>query len=470
MARRVATFTDAAGVRRVRTHLCGGVVREVTFGEGVACAPCGGCPAYYLATLCNPTCAETPPHAYVCATRPCFLNTPQQAPLAHNQVIRFGPRCYTVNTQTRYCPPSVVPGVNDPADPPCVPMPVWAPVLSEWDCVPGCGAPHCLPIGGYFKLKACSNTPAFGVQKYVCCELYEHALGLHDCPVFGNGICGSGCWYVEPGTTPVEELPPGAEAICFGVPSLTISATCCQCCPAAAPGCCLCTADRLILRRGSACEPLYENFAAPCSAWEEATGGVVGGGYQLVSQMNFGNLCPVQLNCWRMISATTLRLTIYTFTGVCEPGAAVQCSAGVCARSVSAEQLSPPASFDFEIGRCEPMQNLFAPGQLFGVPSLGSCGPGQCNWSGIRYADCRSMTGSLVNDLTGCNGQKYEECFAFERTAAVGVCGDDNCGHAGRGLWTPPGLVLADGSPADSIGTVAHGCSGCGSSAAASRF
>lgn len=52
MPRRVATIVDAAGVRRVRTHVCGGIVREVTFGEGVECVPCGvgcGCSAPCIA-------------------------------------------------------------------------------------------------------------------------------------------------------------------------------------------------------------------------------------------------------------------------------------------------------------------------------------------------------------------------------------------------------------------------------------
>lgn len=436
---------------------------------GGAPACCGGCPYYYLATLCNPTCSPVPRYVYICGTGKCYPNTPQQAPLVHNQIIKIGPRCYSVNTQTRYCPPGAVPtasGINDPAEQPCVPMPVRAPISEAWECVANCGSPLCAPITGYFKLKACSNTPPFGVEAYVCCELYEEALGSFACPVFGRGFCAAVCWYVEPNTEPIgpEELPPGAQIICAQTPSLTISGSCCGCCQVSEPGCCLCTDDRLILRMGSNCEPLYEQTPSECSLWSESGSAVQGGGWTLVSQMNFGNVCPVSFNCWRMVSATTLRLTAYTFTGDCQPGPSVQCAAGACSRSISVAQTGPPSTFDFEIGRCDPLQTLFAPGQLYGVPSLGSCGPGQCNWSGIRYADCRNMTGSLVNDLTTCGGQKYEECFGFQRTAIAGTCGDDACGQGGQSRsFRMPGLVLPDGSPADSIGSIrTGGCAGCG--------
>lgn len=434
--------------------------------EGVPGSCCCGCSAYFKATLCNETCVGEPDSIYVCENSFCPAGDGgYTGPIQHGKIVKVGARCYRVDGRTRYCPPDPFRSPNpfalrgpaigggDPVPIPCIPMPPGAVIAGVQRCENDCVPPHCGPVQGWYKMRACSNTPPFGLEAYVCCELYEEARQTHACPVFG--ACGSMCWYVEPGTVPTTEPPPvGAGRYCTGNPP--VAASCCECCQVSSPGCCTCSSPSVVHRPGG-CGYIEEVFPIICQTWDE-NASLQGGGHVLVLQdQGLPQLCPVQLTCFRAVpfaGAYAIEIRSYQFLGDCTPGPAVSCSSGVCGVSLPYALFGGGEPIIGQIvPRCTPAGGLVLPNITGGV---GGGGTPPCCVLGQRLMTCRQGLSNMARLGNASCGQEIRECFDYRWVSSPGTCGDDACGGAGTGM------ILLDGSPASDIGKLADaGCSGC---------
>lgn len=423
---------------------------QTTGGTPGACC-CGGCPFYYMATLCNEACAPTSEHFYICSQAVCPVSGGFSGPIQPGKIIRWGGRCYRVGS-TKYCPPGMpAMPISGGGEELCVPMPTRAPVYEfiggDGVCENDCGPSICPEIGGYFELRKCSNNPfPTEPRRFMSCELYQHGLSLFPCPVYKESGCD--CWYVVPGTQPVAELPPGA--ILYGNP-FNIYRNCCACCGAAEPGCCRCTQESILNLIG--CSLNQTIGLETCESWAQSGSAILYGAVK-IEQLNTitGGMCPVRLDCYTPAGHNRYKLTSYPFNGECLGSVTRTCTGGGCNASLTGTPFGDTTEVEFDLGECA---TGFSMAQQ--VPGAGGTPP--CCPNGQELITCRSYNANIVaGGFPDCIiRQTY--CFNGQIEANSGTCGDDNCGESVRIRENP--IVLLDGTPASDMNIVG-GCSGCG--------
>lgn len=404
-------------------------------------APCCGCEFVYLLELCNPTCAPEYRFKHICGNTQCPATGPYQGPLVPGTVIKQGNRCYRLNDPTKYCPPGLT--CHHPNYPP-LPVRTTA-ITGVFTCRSDCSPAACPPLQGFYQLWTCSCTGASQPTiYYVTCELYEQWLAQMNCPVWLADVC----MFVPPGEAPVAVRPPGS--ITLATPPLHDG--CCKCCGTHGGfggECCVCLTDSVLVRYING-EVIETRIPTPCYSWRN-TGAVVGCGYELGRGFFGCGPWPVYLDLWQMFGGTTLRHTRWDFVA-CTLGPTV----GGCGASVTSA-IANTFTEEFEIGRCEPPPVVPAPPTGGGNPL--------CPPNGQHFQSCISSSINLVQPGAQldppCNGFEVTRFGNFDRTVSGG-CGSE-CAPGS-------GLVLLDGSPADTIGTISRGCTGCVSEQATSRF
>lgn len=454
----------------VRTF--GGSIVNDSGGAGCCC----GCNRLWKANQCNPGSCIPAGDAviYICKGSGCLAcpgQTPgcgggnQLGPVVNGTVIKINGVCYIVDTTVEYClpgaaPPPTIPP-NDPAagPTPCLPLPNGATIYGGLlqQCWQNCQPPHCPPIQGWYPMVPCFAPVPGAVPVWVTCECFQHAQSLgYPCPTWQAG--NQGCYHVPAGAIPTATPPPGVPfAITISCnPGAQTYQNCCECVrPTTPPGCCLCTADSVLVRylAGNPCQIITETTPRPCSLWARQGSSIQGCGYRRQRFFNFitGLFQPVSLECWRSLGSNTIEHKVYTFDQ--DPGApnqvTINCLGG-CGGSMTGALLSEVTDPLIVLDECALPPVLPMPATSGGI--------NQCCATGQTLQTCTQGQINLFvpgGSISGCSGDTVEMFGAWTRQAAAGSCGANPC--------ATDGLILPDGSPASRLEVIrSTGCAGCG--------
>lgn len=410
--------------------------RALMATSGASC--CCDCPFVYLAELCNPQCVEEYRYKHICGNAICPIQGPYTGPIVPGTVIKEGIRCYRINNPTKYCPPGKT--CSRPAYPL---LPVRTTAFGEYTCLSDCSLANCPTLGGWYKMEFCSCSESNGVEYYVCCEAYEAALAVTPCPVWSV----SRCLYVPPGTQPVPTLPLGASPICGPHQYTDCAECCCETAVAVPPECCRCVSPTVLRRylgnNGAGTECVTDQTIDPRCWWTARSGGFQG---CITRTQKLANGCLASAYCI-IYSGLTATMRIWTGPqgGTCNPTQNVSC--GACGSLGSMEVLQ----FDeIPFGPFDPCTKPSGVVPQEFLPNAGNpppaCPIGQTLDSCDQYSVNYFTQGSLVG------GHDVRILGTVTKFSPPGTCGND-CG----------GLVLLDGSPASSVGTIrTGGCTDCG--------
>lgn len=427
-------------------------------------APCcgPGC-LLYKAVRCNQVCGyPTPAAIYVCKDLLCACPAsytqcpPCNRPIEAGMFVRYGAYCYKIQTDVVYCPEfgarvvAYLAGRSvgrsaDGAIDGCVPLPQGAEVAVnvQVDCCKTCfPANGCPEIQGWFPMVpcVCPNPGAFNCVAYVTCQAYFSSLGTSNCPVWMVNCQAGGdrCLTVRPDAVPVPDPPPGARLV-------TTRATyrnCCQCCGTGGVlGCC------------------FEVFTPFTLTW--SAGGPPGGVQvfgtpyeccRVKSQTTYSGVCTTKVYFrWAgtqdrcLIRATSAKVEgnevvkeYHTYLGFLSAPPPLNCG-GEAPGSPVIERIPIP-----------PCTNAF---ELLSLLMDTRAGNGLERGQMVSNCDRSSIT------FTNLGNDSLSECEqnGFAAVGSAEGCGNMNC--------QPGGGNRPEGSTMPSLG-----CSGCGSSAAATKF